>query len=909
MKFRIIILMLNLFVSAGITAQKNYTIKEDLQGLTFKEFTRKTEPLLNVRFFYKEEWVTDLKVGNYRDCHDLACILGNLFRGTSLHFLIEESGNIIITENFAVKVPYEPVNKNDVFLPSESYPENGGMQNNEGNAPVSTGNPAEKNYAENATISGYIKNKDTGEPVSGVTVYIQKLSSGTISNDYGFYSLTIPRGNYLMKFSFIGMKEKTINLNLFGSGELNIDMTSVLIPLKEAVISAQKNLTLQRFEVGIEKINIASLRLIPSSLGEPDIIKSILMIPGVQSVGEGSAGFNVRGGSPDQNLILLYGAPVYNASHFFGFFSSVNSDIVKDITLYKGGIPCRYGGRVSSVLDIGTREGNRKAFKGNAGISPITTQISAEGPVIEDTLTYILAARTTYSSWILDLIKNPMLRNSSASFNDLNGTITYDYNKNNKLDFSAYFSNDAFRLGSDTTYGYNNIIFAARWRHFFNSRFFYSLSLNNSSCKYEISGHSPVNEAFVLSHKINSTGLKSDFNWFSGRNEVNFGLDLNRYAVNPGSYSPWGDSSLVQIQKLDKERALEGALYIEEKITITDFLSMNAGIRMSSFFCFGPKNVLIYNPRATRTVSGITDTLVYSPGQVIRKYGGPEFRISLNFRISGRSSVRLNYNRTRQYLHLLSNSASISPTDVWKLSDYYLKPQIGDQVAAGFYMVFNNTFEASSEIYLKRISNIIDFKGGTDFLMERNIERDLINMKGKAYGLEIILKKTEGKMRYELGYTYARTLIRSISGFKEEMINSGKWFPANFDKPHDLTLILNYIFTRRYSLSANYTWSTGRPVTFPLTVYTLFDQSLIHYSDRNRYRLPDYSRFDVSFRINGNLKQQRIGHPAWTFSVYNLTGRKNIYSVYFLQRGDMIKGYSLSVFARAIPTVTFSFDF
>ena len=378
-----------------------------------------------------------------------------------------------------------------------------------------------------------------------MTVFIQKLSAGAISNEYGFYSMTVRRGIHVLQFTFIGMKEKTINLNLYGTGELNVDMNSVLIPLKETVISAQKSVTLQRFEVGAEKINITTFKLLPTSLGESDIIKSVLLIPGVQSVGEGSAGFNVRGGSADQNLILLYGAPIYNSSHFFGFFSAVNSDIIKDVTLYKGGIPARYGGRISSVLDIGTKEGNRKEFAGSAGISPITTHVSVEGPIIKDTLTYLLTARTTYSNWIFSLIKDPALHNSEASFYDLNGKLTYDFNKNNKIDFSAYTSHDDFRFNSDTLYSYNNNIFALKWRHFFNSRFFSSVSVNNSSYNYDISSQYLVTEAFALSHKINSTGFKADFNWFLGRNEINFGVDLNRYSISPGSYLPDSDSSLV----------------------------------------------------------------------------------------------------------------------------------------------------------------------------------------------------------------------------------------------------------------------------------------------------------------------------------------------------------------------------
>jgi hypothetical protein len=910
MKLKIHIIILILLLSLNLKAQEKYMLSSNYKDISFTEFATKVESILPVKFFYLDEWVKDLKIGDYPDCTSLQCVLDNLLRGTTLYYYIDGFGNVVITNNYAVRVTTKTVEKNSKFLPPTDYTSSSESQRMAGNVSVDIGNPAEKNKPGNVVVSGYITNKDTKESVSGVTVFIQKLSVGTISNEYGYYTITLPRGIHVLQFSFIGMREKMINLNLYGTGELNVDMNSVLIPIKETIISAQKSITLQRFEVGAEKININSFKLSPTSMGESDIIKSILLIPGVQTVGEGSAGFNVRGGSADQNLILLYGAPIYNSSHFFGFFSAVNSDIIKDVTLYKGGIPSRYGGRISSVLDIGSTEGNRKEFSGSAGISPITTHLMVQGPLIKDKLTYILTARTTYSNWIFSLIQNPALHKSRASFYDLNGKITYDLNKNNKIDLSAYYSHDSFRFNSDTVYNYDNKILALKWRHFFSSRFFSSLSLNSSTYNYDISSQNIPTEAFLLSHKINSTGFKADFNWFLGRNEINFGLDVNKYAVTPGSYLPYNDSSLVVPHTIERERAWEGALYIDDKFLLTDFLSVNAGMRISSYFSLGPQTVMLYNPEFSRSLSTITDTLHYKSGAVTSKYGGPEFRVSLNFRISDKNSFKINYNRTRQYMHLLSNSTSIAPTDTWKLCDYYLKPQIGDQVALGFYeMLFKNNFEASAEVYYKGIKNMVDFKGGTTLVMDENIEKDYVNVKGKAYGLELVLKKTEGKIRYSVGYTYSRTFIKSLGTFSEEIINSGKWFPANFDKPNDLVVTFNYIFSRRISLSSNYTWSTGRPITYPIATYSVVDKLLVTYSDRNEYRIPDYSRLDLSLRVSGNLKSHRIAHPNWTFSIYNVLGRQNVYSIYFKKENQTVNGYRLSVFGRAIPSVTFSFDF
>jgi hypothetical protein len=449
-----------------------------------------------------------------------------------------------------------------------------------------------------------------------------------------------------------------------------------------------------------------------------------------------------------------------------------------------------------------------------------------------------------------------------------------------------------------------------RWRHFFNSRFFYVLSANNSYYKYDVSGERNVTEAFLLSHRVNSSGLRADFNLYSGRHELNYGLDATRYSVIPGSYVPTGDSSLVSPEIIQEERAWESAVYADDKFALTDYISLNLGLRFSSFFSFGPREVMIYNPELSRSNSTVTDTLGFNSHELMKMYAGPEIRASLNFRMTDNSSLKINYNRTRQYLHLLTNSTTISPTDTWKLCDYYLKPQIGDQYALGYYrMLWKNSIEASAEIYYKEIENMIDFKGGTKLVMNSNVERDIVNVLGKAYGLELMIKKSEGKLRWSVGYTYSRTFLKSTGKFSDEIINESKWFPSNFDKPNDLGITFNYLFSRRFSFSCNYTYSTGRPITYPISTYHIGDLLLIHYSDRNKYRLPDYSRLDIALRFSGNLKARKIAHPYWTFSVYNFLGRPNIYSIYFMNENDLIKGYKLSVFGRAVPSLTFSFDF
>jgi hypothetical protein len=910
MRIRAFFTAVLLLILPVVHAQEEFVIDWDFNGQSFEDFVLKAESRFPVKFFYNDEWVKSLTLGRYGDSLVLNEVLDTLFNGNSIYYYTSKSGNIILTKGFAIKTAEVKMAGSSSYIPEMDYSENGEINSAGGNLVVDIGNPADRNRPGNVIISGNIINRDTKEPVAGVTVYVPKLSAGAISNAFGFYTMNIPRGSYSVKFTFIGMKEKTVDLNLYDSGELNLEMTGVLIPLKEAVITAERDITLQRLEVGVEKINITSFRLMPTSMGESDITKSVLLIPGVHSVGEGSAGFNVRGGSADQNLILLYGAPVYNSSHFFGFFSAVNPDIIRDVTLYKGGIPSRYGGRLSSVLDIIPRDGNRREFNGNAGISPVTTHFVMEGPVRKDTLYYLVAGRTTYSNWILGIIENPALRNSRVSFYDLNARIAYDINRKNKIDFSAYYSNDSFRLNSDTTYKYQNNITSFRWRHYFSSRFFSTFTVNNSFYKYDIKSLRVPQEAFNLTHRVNSSGLKADFNWFKGRHEINFGADLNRYDIMPGNYMPAVDSSIVIPNSIERQRAVETAFYFDDKYIVTDYLSINAGLRVASFFALGPQTVFVYNPSFPRSVSSITDTIAFGRLKNYKTYAGPELRLSANFRLNNNSSIKLNYNHTNQYLHLLSNTASISPSDTWKLSDYNLKPQSCDQFAAGYYRMLNkNKIEASAEIYFKKIDNMIDFKGGTDLIMNQFVERDLINVYGKAYGVELLLKKPEGRTRWSISYTYSRVLIRSKGSFDEELINSGKWFPANFDRPHDLIITFNYLYSRRVSFSANYNFSSGRPVTYPISSYTIGDIVLTHYSERNKYRLPYYSRFDLSVKVSGDLKSKKIAHPYWIFSVYNVTGRENVYSVYFKNVRNTVRGYYLSVFGRPIPSVSFNFDF
>lgn len=911
MRLRILIFVFVFLTLDWLSGQdNNYPVTWNYREQTFSQFVEKVESNYNLRFFFRHEWTDSIVLSDYGESPSLLKVLDGSLHSFDIYYFINKRGDIILSKGYVIKRIDSAVQEIQKYIPPILAVGVSGKKASSENLFLDIGNPSEKDKPGNVYISGYITTEDTGEPIAGVTVFNQKLSVGAITNSHGFYSLSIPRGSYSIQYSFIGMKEKKFYINLYGNGEIDVQMTGVLIPLKEAIVSAQKNRTLQRFEAGLENINILNLRLLPASFGESDIIKSVLFVPGVKVVGEGSSGFNVRGGSTDQNLILLYGAPLYNPNHFFGFFSAVNSDIIKNVSLFKGGIPARYGGRISSVMDITAKEGNRKEFHGNAGISPVTAHLMLEAPIIKDKCSFILTGRSTYSNWIFRRVDNPTLRNSMASFFDLNGKISYDINKKNKIELASYMSDDAFRLNSDTLYKYRNRISSVKWRHFFNNRFFTDFSFNDSRYEYSITSERVAEDGFRLEHSIQSSGLKADFNWYpEGRSELNFGADITKYSVEPGNYLPSNDSSLVMPQIIMKEKGVEASAYLEERYTLTSNMSVSAGIRFSSFFVPGPSDIMIYDPDIPKNQSTIQDTLSVPSNRIAKAYAGPEFRLSFNFRFSDNSSLKVNYNKTRQYLHLLTNTTAISPTDTWKISDYHLKPQTGDQIAVGFYRVVFKNIETSAEVYFKSIKNMIDFKGGAKLIMNDIMEAEVINVRGRAYGIELMIRSTEGRLRWSAGYTYSRIFIKSVTDFKEELINSGKWFPANYDKPHDLVATFNYLISRRFSFSAGYTYNTGRPITYPIGVYQLGNVTVPFYSERNKYRIPDYSRLDLSFTISGNLKQKKIGRSNWTFSVYNVFGRQNVYSVYFKEDYNRLKGYQLSVFARAIPSVTYNIDF
>jgi hypothetical protein len=893
-------------------------ISGDFKGLSFENFARVLETKSGYRFYFDPAQVDSLKINLLVQEKPLAQVLQQAFQNTDYRFALDNQKRVFITKGREIKPD----------LPTDSF------QGGATNAPVATDAPPSptvaarsrttnqselKVYAigqgtaagSNANLAGHIRESNSGEPVIGAAVYIESPLIGTTTDQFGYYSLTLPAGRHEIKVKRLGLKNTRRQIQLQGNGKLDIELEEDITPLKEVVIEAEKDKNVAGMQMGLEKLDIKTMRQVPTAFGETDILRVVLTLPGVKSVGEGSTGLNVRGGATDQNLILFNDAVIFNPSHLFGFFSAFNPDILKTVELYKSAIPAKYGGRLSSVLEIATRDGNKKQLAGSGGIGLLTSRLTLEGPIVKDKTSFLVGGRSTYSDWILTKLPNKVLNQSKASFYDLNAHLTHEIDDRNTLYATGYLSRDKFKLGGDTLFNYTNRTASGKWKHIFNNQLYGVLTGSYSHYDYAAtSERNPVN-ASDLTYGIDQTQIQADFSYFrSAKHTVDFGLSTIHYNVMPGSLEPIGSESLIARDVLDREKARESAIYFSDKFDISQRLSVSVGLRYSLYQALGPKEAYEYAPFVSKTTSTITDTLQYKKGDVVANYHGPEYRLSAKYSLSENSSVKVSFNRMRQYIHMLSNTASMSPTDLWKLSDAHIRPQVGEQVAIGYYRNFRaNTVETSVEAYYKNMHDFVDYKNSATLLLNHHLETDVINAEGKAHGVEVMVKKLTGKLNGWVSYTYSRSLVQVNQPVTSDIINGGKYYPSNFDKPHDVTLIGNYRFSRRFSTSLNFNYSTGRPITLPLARYFADNAMRVYYSDRNAYRVPDYYRVDFALNIEGNHKVKKLAHSSWTLGIYNLTGRKNPYSIYFKTENGRINGYKLSVFGRPIPNLTYNFKF
>lgn len=899
-------------------------------SVTFKDDTLATalktiESLTSYRFYFDPTWVNSNqnRITESYDNVSLDDVLNKILNKTDLNFIILNN-KVILTLNSTIHDDLPA----DYFVDSPSDNQNNRLENpffyqqydSLNNYSVTKkaavqfiGKENKEVNKKNYILTGYIKNEETNKPEVNIYIKVRNKNISTTTDQQGHYRLHLPRGVNTIEIKSLIHKEVVKMLMIYDDGNLDVTINEKTNQLDEVVIKKKGQKTIENVVSGLVSIDIEAIKNIPLILGERDILKVATTFPGIKTTGEGSAGFNVRGGKDDQNLILLDNAVLYNPQHFLGFFSAINPYTAKKADIYKGSIPAAFGGRLSSVFDITTKNGNPEKFSGEGAVGPITSNLSFGIPIKKNRSSILFGARATYSDWILKSLNDESLKNSEAGFYD--GILKYNnnININNVIEGTLYYSHDRFSISSDSLYQYSNRLASLKWNHIFNKKNKAAFIFTNSEYKFSID-YSPNNSinGFDFGYKINESQLMLNLNYLpSEKHKFSYGIASKLYSISPGYQHPKSIESQILPIDINKEKGSEFAIYFSDSYKLSDKLLIDLGFRYSFYASIGEADQRIYEPRMPLSDETVVETKHYSNNQVIKTYAGFEPRLAARYFFTEDFSIKASYDQTKQYIHLLSSNATQSPTDTWTLSNKNIKPQNAEQYSLGLYKNLNDdTFEISIEGYYKKLHNILDYKVGAQLLLNKNVETELLQGQGKAYGIEFLLKKLTGRLNGWIGYTYSRTFIKLNSTFSSEIVNNGNYFPANFDKPHDLSAILNYKFTKRYSLSTNFLYQTGRPITYPIGTFHYGNSEYTLYSDRNQYRVPDYIRLDIGINIEGNHKIKKLAHSFWNISVYNVLGRNNPYSIYFVtDKNGGIKGYKTSIFSIPVPSITYNFKF
>lgn len=764
-------------------------------------------------------------------------------------------------------------------------------------------------FAEMVTLSGYLKDKANGEALIGASVYIPQLKTGVTSNVYGFFSVSVPKGSYPVNFTYIGYQTQSPTIDLTESKQMNVLLKEDVREIDEVVITGErKDRNVEALQMSMDRLQVKMIKKLPSFMGEVDIIKSITLLPGIQNGGEGSSGLYVRGGGPDENLMILDEAPVYNASHLLGFFSVFNSDAIKDVQVYKGGIPAEYGGKASSVIDIRMKDGNSQQLGMSGGIGNISSRLTIEGPIIKDKWSFIVSGRRTYADYLGRLAGIETLKENKLYFYDLNLKTNVVINDKNRLYFSAYTGDDYFKVGESIYMRWGNLTSTARWNHLFSNRVFSNTSLIFSQYDYNLGVPGTAADQFDWTSQISDYNFKEDFTWYlNSKNKLTLGFNVIYHHFDPGQIKA-GEKSYFQDVKLTNYNALDNSLYLSNEQSIGSRLTLRYGLRYSYFQQIGKGKVTQYQNPDKPNEYEVTGVTKYASGQLIAPgYHNLEPRLALKYMLTPESSVKASYNRMAQNLHLISNTNSPTPLDIWLPSNTYIKPLLADQVGLGYFRNYNeNMFETSAEVYYKKMSNVIDYIDGAELFLKENMETELMRGSGYAYGLELFAKKQEGRLTGWLSYTLARSM-RKVPG-----INEGKEYPSSYDRTHNVSVVANYDLSKRWNFSTTWVFSTGNPTSYPVAKYDVQGNTIYLYSTRNSDRIPDYHRLDVSMTYDFKKNDRKKVKQSLNFSIYNVYARRNSYSVTFRQNADrpsVSEATRLSIIGTLIPSVTYNFNF
>lgn len=783
------------------------------------------------------------------------------------------------------------------------------------------GDPDDYGKTTRATVHGTITDGRDGQPLAGATVSDDQSKAGSMADAKGNFQLTLPVGEHMLRISFLGYEDNFQKIKLVGNGTFNGELFEKSVRLDEVIISSRRaESNVSGTQMSLVSLDSKAIKSLPGSFGESDIIRNMASMPGVQTIGEIGTGFNVRGGSADQNLILVEDAPLFNSSHLFGLISVVGSDGISGATLMKAGIPARYGERASSVLDIRMAPENPEKASVKGGIGLINSRLYTEVPLFRGKVLFMAGARSSYSNWLLHSLPDAELKHSNAHFYDGNARIEVNLNPSNRISAFTYVSNDRFGFSSGQDYRYANLLGSVRWRHTFTDRFFFELTAAASRYRYKVAENDTARrwEGYAIHSALSYSSLKWNFSWYPGKKQaVDFGIDVIGYRIRPGERTALAVETTVSALRIPAEQAAEVAAYFSDQVQVSKKVTVEAGLRAVCYMPVGPGTVYQYDPSLPRSRNSIIDSVHYGSNRIMDVTGGLEPRLAVRLALTENSSLKASYNRMHQFINLISNTAVMMPSDVWKLGSPNRKPLVADHLALGYFRNFRkNTVEASVEVYYKSLNHVPDYKNGATILLNPLLESEMVDTKGQNYGMEFYLRKNTGKLTGWLTYTWSRALLHTSGSFPEEMINGNRLFPANHDKPHSLFLSLSYEMSKRWRAGGSFQYATGRPVTLPELTYTEKGYQLIAYSERNAFRLPDYHRLDLFLTFDRSLRVKKFWKGSWTLSVMNVYGRKNVYSVFYKKEEHMVSyvkkqydTYKLYILGRPIPTLTYNFYF
>lgn len=881
-----------------VQAQKidEVKISGNFRNISLESFLQTLEHEYGVEVFYKNSWVEPYTINTTFNENPLDRALNSIFTSHELTYEIFQDNSIII---FPRRLDTRAI-----------IDESGGL--------MVIGDAINLGKYKNAKISGKVLDGKTGDPLPGAVIYDPRSQNGVSTNGDGNFEIDLPTGEHKLQISYMGFQGYEQNIKLIESGEAQFELFEESHNIEEVTVVADE-FNVSRTQTSLVQMTSKEMKNLPLLMGEQDVIKSITMMPGITTVGELSSGFNVRGGNSDQNLILLDGSPVFNSTHLFGFLSMINPDMVEDLRVFKGGLPPRYGERVSSVMEVDMKNGTSDLLRVYGGIGTIYSRLAFDGPLTKDKkLTVAAGGRLSYTDWLLKQVPDPTVSQSTTSFYDASGKVMYKFNNHNWIRFMGYVSIDEFSTSAQSINEYGNTLLNLESRNKYGEKMHGELNLSFSQYKFRLTDLAAGKdyEAYYLDDQIQYSAIKYNLIWHPHpMHNVHSGFNLIRYQNDPGEITPYADTTVIESRKIDRENAYEGAIYVSDEYNILTNLTLNVGLRYSYFTFRGPATVLLYDETQPKSPETVTGSIEFGENENVKSYQGLEPRLSASYDAENGYSYKMSYQRSRQYINQISNNAVISPAEIWKTSDYYLEPLISDQFTLGLSNgnMFNQ-FDFTTEIYYKRLQNLIEYKNGAQVIMNEHLETDLIPADGFAYGVELSLNKKEGRLTGWINYTFSRTMRKTDGEFTDDQINTGDYYPSIYDKPHDFSVVATYNISRRWRVSSNFVYISGRPVTLPELTYKYAGETLVYYSDRNKYRMPPYHRLDLSLTFDENLRRKRMWKGSWTFSVYNVFGINNPYSVYY-RKSTAPSGaksynlYKLSAIAVPVPSITYNFRF